>query len=234
MFVAKKIAERGYRVTLVDFYGFGKTPHPSLPLSLDDYVLSIVNLIRYYEIEKVTLVCHSFGGRVGIKLCAKYGYYVEKLMLVDAAGIKPRRNIFYHIKVFDYKLRKKLKLKTTNSGSEDYKRLSPIMKKTFVNVVNEDLTPLLHRIICPTLIFWGQKDKDTPFYMAKKMNKKIKNSAVIECLNCGHFAYIEMSEVFIETLAIFLSGDSDGVDGDDNYTSDKCNSVTKIACNRSK
>ena len=146
--------------TLVDFYGFGKTPHPDYPLTVKDYADGVLELMDKLNIEKATLVGHSFGGRVAIYIAAKYPEKVEKLVLVDSAGIKPRRGIKYRLKILLHKILKMFGKGL--KGSKDYRALSPVMKKTFQNVVNYDETYLLSDITADTAIFWGDKDKDTP------------------------------------------------------------------------
>lgn len=68
-----------------------------------------------------------------------------------------------------YKLKRKLKIADNNAGSADYKALSPAMKRVFTSVVNTFLDDYLDKIKCPTLLIWGDKDRDTPVRMAKKM-----------------------------------------------------------------
>ena len=167
LFVAKNL---GVRATLVDFYGFGKTPHPDYPLTVKDFAEGVIETMDAAGIAKADIVGHSFGGRVAIYLAAYYPERVNKLVLVDSAGVKPRRGIKYYFKITLHKILKKFGggLK----GSDDYRALSPVMQATFRNVVNYDETPLLGRISAETAIFWGDNDKDTPLYMAKKLNKK--------------------------------------------------------------
>ena len=95
--------------------------------------------------KNVILVCHSFGGRVGIKLAVKYGYLINKLILIDSAGIKPRRGLKYYFSIYKHKLLNLLKIKHV-AGSEDYKKLNETMRGTFKNVINEDLCPILKKI----------------------------------------------------------------------------------------
>lgn len=154
--------------------------------------------------KDVTLVCHSFGGRVGIKLASKYGYYIKKLILVDSAGIRPRRGIKYYCKTIIHQFCKRFKIKH-KAGSKDYRSLHGAMRKTFINVINEDLTDELYKIKAKTLIIWGNKDKETPIYMAKRLNKKIKNSKLIVFNGCGHFAYVECNARFCIVVESFLS-----------------------------
>ncbi|MDR1906231.1 MAG: alpha/beta hydrolase [Clostridiales bacterium] len=204
---AARCMSKSCRTTLVDLYGFGETPHMDRPMDLNDYVKSVEEIIRYYVMKNVILVAHSFGGRVAIKLKAEGNDAVKKLVLCDSAGILPKRTSGYYIRVYIYKLLKKLRLKP-NMGSADYKGLPEIMKKTFINIVNYDLKPCLRDIDCPTLIVWGEKDRETPMYMAEILNKNIRGSRLVVFEGCGHFAYIEDGYRFTKLLRGFVNEES--------------------------
>lgn len=75
------------------------------------------------------------------------------------------------------------------------------MKKTFSNIVNEDLTPLLKQMETETLLIWGEKDKDTPLKDGITMNKLIKNSGLITIKNGTHFIYLNMPH-YINTIIL--------------------------------
>ncbi|MFW5780776.1 MAG: alpha/beta fold hydrolase [Bacillota bacterium] len=201
--LAKQLANN-FRVTLVDFYGHGKTPFPDRELVLDDYVKSVYEIIKHYKMKSVSIVAHSFGGRVALKLAHKYGYVLDRLILIDSAGIKPRRGVKYHYKVLRHKLLKKLHIKH-KSGSADYNKLKGVEKKTFINIVNEDLTDILEKITLPTLIIWGNKDKDTPIYMAKKLNRKLCSSGLVVIKDAGHFSYLDKPGRVLIIIRSFMS-----------------------------
>ena len=78
------------------------------------------------------------------------------------------------------------------------------MRQTFNNIVSTDLTKNLDNIIAPCLIVWGDKDKSTPLYMAKKLNKQIKNSELKIYRNSGHFSYLENFGDFCELCKKYL------------------------------
>ena len=65
------------------------------------------------------------------------------------------------------------------------------MQKTFIKIVNEDLTNYLSNIDEETLIIWGEQDNETPLKDAKIMNNLIKNSGLITINNAHHFCYLE-------------------------------------------
>jgi len=182
------LKNRGYDVISIDFPGFGQSNEPFGVWSIYDYADCVDAFIQYLSLKNVIVVGHSFGGRVGIILASNNK--LDALILIDSAGVKPIRTLKYYLKVAIYKARKRLKLSTKRSGSEDYRSLSINMRATFVRVVNEHLDKLLSKITVPTLVLWGKQDKDTPVYMAKKINKCIKNS-VLYIMNGGHYSYLD-------------------------------------------
>lgn len=207
---AKAIASLGFYSVVVDFAGFGKSAEPSEPYCVEDYADEVALLVKSLGLGEIFLVGHSFGGRVAIMLSALRKIEIKKLVLVDSAGVLPRRGLLYKAKVKRYKrLKKKASVGKCNPeklkkyGSSDYLKLSPVMKQTFIKVVNQDLLPYAKRIEVETLIVWGKKDKDTPIYMAKKLNKAINNSSLI-VLPSGHYCYIDNFKVFIDELYAFL------------------------------
>lgn len=195
---------KGYKFIVPDFFGFGKSPHPDYPLELADYADGVLDILKKENIDKAVFICHSFGGRVGCFIASQCKDLVERLVLCDSAGIKPRRTIKYYVKVWFYRIRKKLGLNIDNCGSAEYRELSPFMKRTFVNVVNYDQKKEMNNICCPTLIVWGKKDKTTPLYMARKMKRLIKNSTLVVLDGAGHFAYADDVERFVGLVRVFL------------------------------
>ena len=208
--VAKRISGFGFFAVIVDFAGFGKTPEPVNPYGVENYAKDVATLITELDLCNVTIVGHSFGGRVAIYLAAAQIVNIGKVVLVDSAGVLPRRGIKYKLKTARYKSLKRQVLagKKDESvlnkyGSEDYRILSRVMKQTFINVVNLDLLNHAKTINIKTLIVWGRYDKDTPLYMAKKLHRAIKNSRLI-VYAAGHYSYIDRFADFVEELYLFL------------------------------
>ncbi len=220
--VTKELS-KNYRVTVVDFPGFGNTAPPATPWSVTEYMQLIKEFIIQTNIQGCDIVCHSFGGRVTILLASCHPDLVGKLVLVDAAGVKPKRTLKYHIKVKMFKLGKRivnckccmkilgpigkrLLAKTKSAGSKDYRALSDDMKKTFVKVVNQDLTSYLKNIKSSTLLIWGENDVDTPLYMAKIMEKEIPDAGLVVFEGASHFSYLDRFDRFMLVLNTFLGG----------------------------
>lgn len=190
----------------LDFPPFRESDEPKNPLTVEDYCDMVKSLIDFLEIKKVSIICHSFGGRVAISFANRYNDYVDKMIFIDTAGLKYKFSITKELKILKYKFKKKLGLNTENFGSNDYKQLSPVMKQTFVNIVNYDQTQICKNITNEVLILWGKEDKETPLYMAKKLNKLIKNSALIVFENSGHFSHYDNFYQFTKIVDNFLKG----------------------------
>lgn len=171
-------------------------------LTLDNYVEYVRGIIDEFKGEDITLVCHSFGGRIALKDAGNTA--VKRLVLTDIAGLKPRRGIKYFYRRLRYRMNKLLGKDTSKCGSPDYQALSPVMKRTFNNIINEHLDSYITKINVPTLIVWGRQDKDTPIYMAKKLHKKIPKSGLIVFRKAGHFSYLDEFATFVKAIESFI------------------------------
>lgn len=172
--------------------GMGK-PH-----SIFCYASELYCLLEALNYKNVYLVGHSFGGRVGILLSSLFDIKVEGLVLIDSAGLRYHKSLkkWYALKKYAFlkKLVKRGLLKQevlTKYGSSDYKVLTPFEKVGFNKVVSCYLDEYLGRITCPTLAIWGDKDKDTPLYFAKRLKRKIADCDMVVYLGCGHFSYLQ-------------------------------------------
>ena len=200
-----------YTIYIIDYPSFGNSPIPNKELTIYDYS----NIIKkFIEQEKITpiIIAHSFGGRIASILIGKDNLKVKKLILMDVAGIK-RFNLKVFIKEKIYKLLKKLikllpKLKQNYYkqkllllfSSNDYQHIPPVMKKTFQNIIKEDLKKYYKNITTDTLIIWGEKDIDTPLKDAYFMKRHIKGSGLIIYENSKHFSYLD--KIYLTNLII--------------------------------
>lgn len=184
----------GIVILTPDLPGFGTEPEPPEPWTTDDYVDWVEAYVRAHVISgSFSLLGHSHGGRIAIKLTARGTMHPEHLYLCAAAGIRHPR----HIKrMIGLTLAKSGKFFLSIPGLRalspfgkrilyklvrvhDYEKASPILRETLIRVSREDLRPILKNIDVPTNIFWGKDDRMTPFSDALLMKKSIPNSTLI-------------------------------------------------------
>lgn len=177
---------RGRTVIAPDLEGFGASDPPPPTYTVYDYARSVFRLVRLTGASEADVIAHSFGARIALVLAGEK--HVRRLLITGGAGMKPRRGPRYAARVASFKLRRRLGLNTSGSGSADYRALGEDMKRVFVSVVNTHLDGLLPAVDCPTLLVWGRDDRVTPLYMARRMKRGIRGSALVT-IDGGHFAY---------------------------------------------
>lgn len=192
-----------YSLLMIDFPPFGKSVFSPQDFSIFSYANMVISLCEHLKISSANFIGHSFGGRICMILSALYPSLVHKCIYIDSAGLKPRRSIKYHYKVAKFKIYKRLG-KSIEGGSSDYKALSPEMKGLFKNIVNTHLDDFAKEAVCPSLIVWGEKDKETPLYMAKRLNRLISSSELKVIKNVGHFSFLESPLEFSRIAVNFL------------------------------
>ena len=206
------ILKEKYTVIQFDFPGFGGSDEPREPWNVDAYADFFCELMQELGVKKATLIGHSYGGRVIIKLAARESipFEIKNIVLIDSAGIMPKRSFAQKMKIKRYKVLKKiLNMKLvyalfpeliddwrSRQGSADYRNASDMMKKCMVMAVNEDLTDLLPKIKQETLLIWGDKDTATPIGDAKIMDEMIPDSGLAVISGTGHFSFLENPGVF--------------------------------------
>lgn len=209
--VAASIREE-YTFIQFDFPGFGGSDEPREPWNVDAYADFFCKFMEKLGVKQASLIGHSYGGRVVIKLAArdKLPFGIEKIVLIDSAGILPKKSFTQKIKIRKYKILKKLfsfrwvsvlfpeliEDWKNRQGSEDYKNATPMMRQCLVMAVNEDLTELLPRIRQDTLLIWGDMDTATPLEDGKIMETKIPGAGLVVLEGTGHFSFLEKPMVF--------------------------------------
>jgi len=199
----------------IDFPGFGSSAEPPEPWGSVNYCEFLRAFLQQMNVEDPIFIAHSFGCRVAIQYA--YKYKVHRMVLTGAAGIRDERGIDYYLKVYSYKVGKKIlslkpfeKLKdklTANAGSTDYRNASGVMRGTLVKVVNEDLSDLLPYIDVETLLVFGENDDVTPVEKGRKMEKLMPDAVLVIFENDDHFAYINEAARFNLVLDAFLRRD---------------------------
>jgi pimeloyl-ACP methyl ester carboxylesterase len=218
--VANSINDK-YRFVQFDLPGFGASDEPREPWNVDAYADFFCKFMEALDIKKATLIGHSYGGRIIIKLAARDSipFEIKNIVLIDSAGIMPKRSFKQRFNIRKYKIIKKIvNVKViyalfpeliddwrSRQGSADYRNASPKMRQCMVMAVNEDLTDLLPKIKQDTLLIWGDKDTATPLSDGKLMEEKIENSGLAILEGCGHFSFLDNPGVFRSIMRSYFN-----------------------------
>jgi len=212
------LAEKGYKVVVLDFPGFGKSVTPPQPWNLDDYTSFVVDFTEKLGLEQFFLVGHSFGGRISIKFVIKHPQKVKKLILCDSAGVKPKPGlktliIFWLARLGNAIFTPKHFIRFKDSArnffysflrNKDYVKANGTMKETIKKVLGEDLLSELPRIKTKTLIVWGSADRTVPLKYAHIFKERIADSELEIVPKIGHSPHLEVPEKLSEIVLKFI------------------------------
>lgn len=203
-----------YHVLIPDMPGFGgNTPEPSDAWDLNGFVDFVSAFIESLEIKSLTLMGHSFGGRIIIKMMSRKDlpFSVERIVLIDAAGIRHELSKKTRYKQKLFKIAKHFMSETQiehykeTHGSADYRAASPLMRDCMVKAINEDLTPLLPNIRCEVLLIWGTEDTATPIGDGEMMERMIPNAGLARISGAGHFSFADAPIIFANILRSYFN-----------------------------
>ena len=181
-----------FRVTAIDFLGFGQSPILQEPFSVSDYAKWTGKCLEELEVYSPHVIAHSFGCRVAVKMASENPSAFDKILLTGPAGVILKRGVGYYIKVKTYRFVKKFSpaFAEKRFGSAEYRSLSPIMKESYKKIVNEDLRFYAKRIENQVLLVEGEGDTTTPLREAQAYLQCFRHGR-LKTMQGGHFAFAE-------------------------------------------
>ena len=211
---------QSFRCISLDFPGCGKSDLPKNPMTPDDYCKFVKEFMDKLGLENPIMIGHSNGGRTILNMCADGYASPKKIVLFGAAGIKSKKTFKQKMRQTAFKTaRHTLELPIIKNytaetlenlrkhfGSADYNSAPPVMRQTLVNLINSDVTEKLHKINASTLLIWGENDTASPLWMAKVMEKEIKDCGLVVMPGCSHWNFIENPVQTDAILKSFLGG----------------------------
>ena len=194
--------ELGRKTYVLDLPGFGGSSLPQVK-DIFEYSELVVQFCKYLELDKVMIIGHSLGGRVGIVLASKYSELVAQLVLIDPAGVRPRSIKRASLKVISKLFgfvpaswRARIMYRAMDS---DY-RNSPALRQLYRAVVSHDLRSNLSQIKCKTLVVWGEKDPILPLSLSKVYREKINDCQVRVVWEAGHDSHLSHPRELVRIL----------------------------------
>jgi pimeloyl-ACP methyl ester carboxylesterase len=217
------LAEK-YHVVVPDQIGFGKSDKPLVNYRIRTYVDFLDQFCKQLKIDRATLVGNSMGGWIAAMFTASFPDRVDKLVLVDAAGYAPPKDldtriffglnpttregmkvlvakVFYN-KAFQTDAAIDMAIAARLAAGDGY----TINSITESIIRGEDfLDDAVKTIKRPTLLIWGRQDGLVPLTDGERLNKDIAGSKIVVFDQCGHVPNLEKPGEFNAALLKFLS-----------------------------
>ena len=200
--------------------GFGHSARPAEFETVYDLVHLYLEVLESLPYEKVTLVGLSFGGWLAAEVAVKCCHRLDRLVLVDALGIKTSdRETPDILDVFNTSPQEVQRRSWHDPGkwAPDFNAMSDdqlvVRARSWDSLClyawhpymyNAQLKRWLRRIAVPTLVLWGASDGIvTPSY-GRAYGALIPGSRFELIEQAGHHPEIEQPEAFVDRVVKFL------------------------------
>jgi pimeloyl-ACP methyl ester carboxylesterase len=204
--------------------GFAGSDRPEWLESFTDLARFYLWIVQELGVAKASFIGHGIGGWLAAEIAVMSPLIVDRLVLVDAAGVRPR--ISEITDIFLHGSEGARRLSFHDSGKvPDYDRLfgrKPDPEEREAEAINREaairycwkpymhdpsLLPLLRRLRgIPTLIVWGREDRLIPLECAELYHGAIAGSQLEVIEGCGYFPQLERAEDFSRLVGRFLGG----------------------------
>jgi pimeloyl-ACP methyl ester carboxylesterase len=229
-----EFAAAGYRVIAPDLPGYGYSAKPRhLDYTIARQAEMIVSFLTKLNIERAVFVGSSYGAAIAATIALDHPELVEKLVMVGAVNNnKPTRYLL--MRLFGSPIigdilspllvgsRRLLRLRMKrvydrHSWVLDERRVDarhlPLKTRgahrAIIRTVRrwdaERVSREAHLLTQPTLLMWGDTDREVPLADGERLHEAIPGSRLIVFRECGHLPQEEYPEVFTKLVSEFCS-----------------------------
>lgn len=221
---------RRRRVLAFDLLGHGRSGKPTGPgvayrvRLLADSIVEAIEALPAPP-ARVDLLGHSLGGAVALDIVRRFPRLVDRLVLVDSAGLPPGVALSLHAMSLPFVpnsfaesqrlLKTSVNAKLLNNplvaaAASAYKRRKgnrqQLMSLVSAMACGEDVvTPRdLARIRHETLVLWGDGDRIFPLATGRRLCEALPNARLEILPRCGHVPPTERPVAFARRVEAFL------------------------------
>jgi len=227
-----EFAESGYRVIAPDLPGYGYSGKPAhLDYTITSQAEMIASFLKRLEIDRAVFLGSSYGAAVAATIALDDPALVEKLIMVGAVNNnKPTRYLL--MRLFGSPIigdilspllvgsRRLLRLRMKrvydrHSWVLDERRVDarhlPLRTRgahrAIIRTVRrwdaERVSRDAHLLTQPTLLLWGDTDREVPLADGKRLHEAIPGSRLIVFRECGHLPHEEYPQAFVKVVLDF-------------------------------
>jgi pimeloyl-ACP methyl ester carboxylesterase len=229
-----ELAEAGFRVIAPDLLGYGYSGKPrNLDYTIARQAEMVVSFMRQLEIDRAVLVGSSYGAAIAVTVALDHPGLVEKLVLVGAVNNnKPTRYLLMRLfgspiigdvlspLVVGSRRLLRLRMKRVydrHAWELDERRVDarhlPLRTRgahrAVIRTVRrwdaERVSRDAHLLTQPTLLLWGDNDREVPLRDGEHLHEEIPNSRLVVFRECGHLPNEEYPEAFTKLVVEFCS-----------------------------
>jgi pimeloyl-ACP methyl ester carboxylesterase len=229
-----ELAATGFRVIAPDLPGYGYSGKPRhLDYTIASQAKMVFSLVSQLGINRAVLVGSSYGAAIAATMALDHPALVEKLVLVGAVtNNRPTRYLLMRLfsspiigdilspLVVGSRRLLRLRMKRVydkHSWVLDERRVDarhlPLATRgahrAIIRTVRrwdaERVSRDAHQLKQPTLLLWGDTDREVPLRDGERLHEEIPHSRLVVFRECGHLPQEEYPEAFTKVVLDFCS-----------------------------
>jgi pimeloyl-ACP methyl ester carboxylesterase len=197
--------------------GYDKTPRPQWVRTITDVAHFYLGLMETLGLKQVSLIGFGMGGWIAAEIAAMCPERLKGIVLVNAAGVKPRVGEIAEVlmvppddvqKLAYYDISKAPNLDELSDEQQavqwnNREMASRLCWTPYMH--NPSLPDYLKLVRVPALIVWGKNDGIVPISCAEIYHEVLQGSTLHVIDQCGHVPQIEKPDEFLEVTQSFLA-----------------------------
>lgn len=220
-----------YRVYTLDFWGFGESskgtnssaPIPTSAFEIDSYVQMVYEFMEKLGIQQATILGHSMGGTVALKMALAHPERVKKVAVVGSPVVGSSLNYLLRWAGYGYIakvvwqfpiirqtiLRMLLQKDTSNIREMISDDIEQATLESFFRSIGDlrdtDLRAQLASLQIPTLGIYGAKDNIVSPKNALWLQGTMQTAQITMMQSSRHFPMVDEPKEFLHSLDHFLN-----------------------------
>ena len=201
--------------------GFGLSERPPWLETFADLTRFTLWMLDALTLQRVSLLGHFMGGWMAAEMAVSCPPLVDRLILVDAAGIRPQQGEITDIFLHGQEATRKMSFFDPQQAPE-YQELfgrklsgeeRELHAKNQENAIRYCWKPYMHdavlpfllpRVQAPTLIVWGKEDRIIPLECGERYRQNLGNARLEVVDRCGHYPHLEKPEEVTRLVSGFI------------------------------
>lgn len=193
-----------YTVVIVDLPGYGRSTYAGV-WQLRAMAPLLASLLQRLHLSQVSLLGHSMGGAIAVHLTDYAPEMVERLVLINSAGLPLQANLSA------LALRSLRSLLQREGGGYPPRLVLDVLRphvrllwRGAQEMMRSDFRSELARVKAPTLIIWGERDLLLPLQLGYDLNTSIPHSQLVVFPQSGHRPMLTQPQEFSRIVLEFL------------------------------